>query len=338
MIVTLTGAFKNAGDYLIGQRARTLVATHVDSDVVDINRKAITDKHYDTFNRARAVLLTGGPAYQKNIYPGVYDLDLDRITVPVLAFGLGWKGNLRTSTAEFRFTDESTAFVQRIHANKSLLSSCRDQLTVEVLHLHDVDNVLMTGCPAWYDETKLAQDYEFNPNIKRIVLSMPAVPHAQMKDLIKGIRKLFPKAEKFLAFQSGYTSSHSTKGAEYTRENLKLLALGRINGFKPISFESDFVKFNEFMDTIDFHVGYRVHSHIYTLSQRKPSVLIAEDSRGVGQVEALGGIAITMNVPAFEVLQRIENHLNSHGNETSIAIAKMQATHPVMLRYLEQFA
>ena len=114
MLVTLTGAFKNSGDYLIGHRARTLLASHTDHEIVDINRKAIDDASYEIFNKAKAVLLTGGPAYQAGIYPGVYDLDLDRIQVPVIPYGLGWKGKLGQDPKDFQFTEESKDFIKRI--------------------------------------------------------------------------------------------------------------------------------------------------------------------------------------------------------------------------------
>ncbi len=45
-------------------------------------------------------------------------------------------------------------------------------------------------------------------------------------------------------------------------------------------------------DNSDLHLGYRVHGHLYVLSHRKPSFLIAEDSRGTGALMTLGGLGI----------------------------------------------
>ena len=42
------------------------------------------------------------------------------------------------------------------------------------------------------------------------------------------------------------------------------------------------------LNSADLHIGYRVHSHLYMLSQRKPTVLIAEDARGESQNSTLG--------------------------------------------------
>ena len=41
-------------------------------------------------------------------------------------------------------------------------------------------------------------------------------------------------------------------------------------------------------DDCDLHIGYRVHAHIYNLSQRNISLLIEEDGRGAGVNQALG--------------------------------------------------
>lgn len=334
--MTLTGAFKNAGDYLIGHRARALLTNHVDAEVIDINRKAITESHYDLLNSARAVLLTGGPAYQEKVYPNVYDLDLNKIKVPVLAYGLGWKGKLGQEPEDFRFWEEAATFVREIHRNQILFSSARDHLTVRMLEANGVSNVRMTGCPAWYDESKLAQDFEFDGNPKTVVLSMPAVPQAQVTALMAKLAKRFPKAKRYLSFQAGYSSTHSKKGAEYSRWNRAMLLRGLIHGFKPIEFAGDFDKFAGFMATVDFHIGYRVHSHIFCISQRKGSILIAEDSRGVGQVAAMGGVALSARDTNQAIAEAVDGFFDSQGVQVQAAVETMRATHGQMLEFLAQ--
>lgn len=335
-IVTLTGAFKNAGDYLIGDRARTLLRNHTSAQIVDLNRKEITDASYELFNSARAVLLTGGPAYQEKVYPNVYDLDLSRIKVPVLAFGLGWKGKLGQAPEDFRFSPDATEFVRAIHADQNFFSSARDHLTVAMLGANGVNNVRMTGCPAWYDETRLAQDYVFDANPKRVVLSMPAVPQDQVPALIAKLAKDFPKAQRYLSFQAGFRSTHSKKSAEYSRWNQKMRVLGALRGFKSISFEADFDGFQNFMSGIDFHVGYRVHSHIFSISQRKTSLLIAEDSRGIGQVAAMGGVALSAHDPFPVVASGIDALFDTRGADIERAVQTMRGTHATMLEFLAQ--
>ena len=334
--MTLTGAFKNAGDYLIGHRARNLLKAHVSAEVIDVNRKEVTDSHYELFNGARAVLLTGGPAYQDKVYPNVYNLDLSRIRVPVLSYGLGWKGKLGQAPSDFRFSPEATEFVQTIHHDKTRFSSARDHLTVQMLAANGVENVAMTGCPAWYDETKLVHDYQFNADPRVVVFSMPAVPQAQVPAILAKLAKTFPRAKRYLSFQAGYTSTHSKKSAEYTRWNRQMAVRGLLHGFKPVEFAGNFPKFEQFMSTVDFHIGYRVHSHIFCISQRKGSILIAEDSRGVGQVAAMGGTALSAYDDVSLVLDGIDQFLATDGAQVQTAVETMSLTHGQMLRFLAQ--
>jgi len=336
VIVTLTGAYKNAGDYLIGHRARALLATHVDSDIININRKEITADHYEIFNKARAVLLTGGPAYQAKMHPGIYPIELDQISVPVIPFGLGWKGQLGQAPEDFQFTESSSRFIADIHARFSGSSSVRDHLTKNLLNHNGIDNVMMTGCPAWYDESKLADDFEFPTSIKRVVLSMPAFPHQQVWDLMDATSQLFPGATKYLAFQAGYKSTHVKNQKEYTAWNYKTIRRGVLKGFRPISFDSDFAKFESFMKSVDFHFGYRVHSHIFSLSQRIPSMLIAEDSRGVGQAQAMGVEPRMASDDSNAVIAALRELIDTRGAEVQRAIETMRSTHATMLDFLAQ--
>jgi hypothetical protein len=73
------------------------------------------------------------------------------------------------------------------------------------------------------------------------------------------------------------------------------------------------------MQTIDFHIGYRVHSHIFSLSQRKASILIAEDSRGVGQVAAMGGTALSAHDDVQLVREAIDNLWATEGTAIQTA-------------------
>lgn len=335
-IVTITGAFRNSGDHLIGSRARALLAAHTDHEVIDVNRLKITAETYRIFNSAEAVLLTGGPAYQAGIYPGVYDLDLSRIEVPVVAYGLGWKGKLGQKPDSFSFKPEAEEFVTAIHSG-SLSSSARDFLTVEMLNANGVQNVLMTGCPAWYNEAKLQQDFEFKP-VASLVFSMPAVIQDSVLPTLKYLSKKFPKAKKFLSFNAGPVSTRSTNAEKITSWNKKVSFRAKLMGFEAVSFESDFDKFVEIQKSVDLHVGFRVHSHIFSLSERIASVLIAEDSRGVGQLQAMGSPVLSATQTSDELIQGIEMVLESQGVQIQAAIETMRSTHPKMLEFISQFS
>lgn len=335
MLITLTGAFKNSGDYLIGHRARALLAAHTDHEIVDFNRKEITADSYELFNKASAVLLTGGPAYQAGIYPGVYNLDLSRLSVPVVAYGLGWKGKLGQEPKDFSFTPDSEKFVKTIH-EFPFVSSARDHLTTEVLANLGIKNTSMTGCPAWYDEEKLDQDFE-EREIKTLVFSMPAVIQDSVLPILKYLAKKYPKAKKYLAFNAGFSSTRNTGAAEITKWNSNIKLRAKLLGFSAVSFESDFPKFLEIQSSANLHVGFRVHSHIFSLSQRIASVLIAEDSRGVGQLEALGSPVLSAKQGPKELVEQIDLQLSNQSKSVQQAVLKMRQTHKTMVEFISQF-
>lgn len=336
MIITITGAYKNAGDHLIGLRARALLRAHVDAEIINIDRKQIQDQSYGLFNTANAVLLTGGPAYQGGIYPNVYDLDLNRLEIPVLPYGVGWKSKLDSHPKEFSFAPEAKKFITQLHADATRFSSARDHLTVEMLKAQGIANVAMTGCPAWYDEEKLTKDFVFPNQMKSLVLSMPAVPNKQTRILMKLLARQFPKAKKYLSFQAGFVSGHSKKSAEYTNQFRKTRYLASLLGWKSISFESNLDKFEKFMKAVDFHIGYRVHSHIYCLSQRIASMLIAEDSRGIGQSMATAVTPLSVTADEIQLKLSLHKMLDTHGEDIHRAIGTIRDTHPEMLRFLNQ--
>lgn len=333
MLVTLTGAFKNAGDHLIGHRARTLLRNHSDHEIVDLNRKALTDESYRTINQAKALLLTGGPAYQRAIYPDIYPLKLERIEVPIIPFGLGWKGGLNKPAEQFKFLPEAEEFVRTIHQGNHF-SSARDHQTVGILNRLEIENAIMTGCPAWYDEEQLQRDYQHR-EVKNLVFSMPAVPQERVIPLLQHLAKKYPKARKTLAFNAGYRSTRSTDRAKYTRWNYQVLLRARLLGFQPVSLESNLKRFFEVMGAADLHVGFRVHSHIFSLSQRITSALIAEDSRGISQLEALGSKPLLATDPLEQLLADLDSEFES-GTQTALAVSKMRETHAQMLKFIEQ--
>lgn len=336
MIVTLTGAYKNAGDHLIGWRARELLREHVDSEIVNVDRKAITEEHYDLFNRARAVLLTGGPAYQRNLYPTIYPLNLERIRVPVIPYGLGWRDRLGAQPEAFEFASEALQFLQSIHSDKTRFSSARCPLTMRLLEANEVSNAAMTGCPAWYDESKLDMDFEWPSEIRRIVFTAPANKIADTAALLRWLRRRFPRATINLVFQAGLRSSHSKRGAEFTRWNIALAAQSALVGIRTIDASGSERKLRELLAAADLHIGYRVHSHLFCVSQRIASILIAEDTRGEGQNLALSLPQLTSKDSLAGKQQSIANFLDSSGSVMNAAVEQTRQSHGEMLRFLRQ--
>ena len=264
-------------------------------------------------NKADTVYLCGGPVYQKNIYPNIFSLKLEKIMTPIIPFGVGWKGMLSESSHAFNFSEDSNFFLKEIHKNIKF-SSCRDLYTQDVLAKIGIKNSVMTGCPAWYDLSKIGTKFKYN-EVKKIVFSDPAKVTAQSFETIRVLDELYPNTEKTLALHHGLYPRLDRRGIKFAMEHLALIAYAKTRGFKVESLAGNLNKMKNIYDECDLHIGFRVHAHIYCISQRSPSLLISEDSRGVGQSEALGMTVLKANSSNY--CEKLKTEINRLSDQKS---------------------
>lgn len=286
MFVLLHGAIKNVGDFLIFERAKALLREYATTDdFVEIPRWESLESYLEQVNEADAVILCGGPAYASNFYPGIYPFvdDLDRIKPPIVPLGLGWSGK---SGNAFRFTRQSLAAIERIH-DRIPYSSVRDVVTKEILGDQGITNVAMTGCPAWYHLPSIDLPFEPPRQIRKIAISTPARPanFPRTKAIVDWALRRYPDAECYLVFHRGIWYDKNTPPKDGVLNPL-LAAYGWLKGVNIVNaaYSTDHIAFYK---SIDLHVGFRVHGHINALSYRRPSILVHEDGRGMGQSATL---------------------------------------------------
>lgn len=288
MVVILTGAIKNTGDFLIADRSQKLIRKHLDKDVIEVSRFNDMSDYMDIINDSNALFLCGGPAYSEDIFDGIYNISpiYDKIHVPTIPFGLGWNGRPYPDYQNFEFSSKSLSLIKKIH-QKIPFSSCRDVITLSILEKYQVQNVIMTGCPAWYDLNYLSTPVDNIRNIRKIVITTPASQkylRSTLK-LIRNTKEKFPTAEIYLSFHRGILPGLHTpprRGFSYSLEAL----YGFIQGMNIKDSSGDLGKI-DFYSECDFHIGYRVHAHLHFLSQRKPSILLNEDGRGYAMSKTL---------------------------------------------------
>jgi hypothetical protein len=281
MIVIITGAVKNTGDYLIAHRAILLFKKYIDPEIIELNRFESIQDHLQTINDSRALFLCGGPAYTPDIFDGIYKMShiYDAIKVPIIPFGIGWCGQPFPDYERFHFTELSRNMLQKIH-KKIPFSSCRDSITEALLKNNGMQNVIMTGCPVWYDQAFLDQPASHVKEVENIVVTTPAQQRFlnQTIRLIYLVRSKFKNANLYLSFHRGILPGLKTpprKGLAYSLEAIA----GIINGYKIKDVSGNLDKIDFYQDC-DLHIGYRVHAHLLFLSTGKPSFLINEDGRG----------------------------------------------------------
>ena len=294
-IALLSGAVKNAGDYLITRRTKDLLKTVIpDSEIkVMVRNMPFHGSRLEKLNEAELALIGGGPVYRWNLYPDRMPLAGDALSMvkPRLAIlGGGWYGSNCDieEVWKYKFSETTKKLLQRAVRDTGKLG-CRDYYAMRVLISNDINDAVMTGCPAWYDIDKIGKRLDKMPEIRKIAVSDPAdVKHygEQSIRVCEYLKKRYPGAELLYIFHRG------TKVDAYTDQE----TVNVIDGMKPRllamgytihDIASGYQGFHHY-DDCDLHVGHRVHAHIYNLSERHASILIEEDARGAGVNEPLG--------------------------------------------------
>ncbi len=331
--VILTGGKNNAGDHLIKYRAKRLFSwLKPDTEILDLDGwKKLSSHDLDEINNSKALIMTGGPALQNKMYPKVYGLrdNLDDIKVPMLTMGIGWysqRGEWK-DTHNYKLDNKSLELLEKIN-NSGYMSSVRDYHTLNTLHSLGMKNFLMTGCPALYSQNHLNDNFSNSLNIKKIGYSLGVSMktsdkmYRQMQNILLMLKELFPKAKIDVVFHHSptdeYLETHSANKALYSVQQ-KYLNWLETNGFSYVDISGNADNLVNYYSNIDFHIGYRVHAHIFMNSISKPSVLLNEDGRGKALEKVIGGMIFNAydNVNdslLFKILHKLSIKVDNYNN------------------------
>lgn len=220
--ILLTGSKNNAGDFLIKHRAKALfIHERPDRDVVDFNAwEPLDQKKLEQVNKASALILMGGPSLRYEMYPGIYRLteNLADIKVPVTLMGVGWKSasGRWQDTYRYPFSAGSMQLLERAERS-GLPVSVRDYHSLNSLRFNGVRNVIMTGCPAYYDLEMLGRTPKMPRKIYRVGFSLgvsfvqSVQMESQMKQQILACREYFSDAELEVLFHHSLESDADRK-------------------------------------------------------------------------------------------------------------------------------
>ena len=308
-ILVVSAAINNGGDWLILENALRLIErflgkeSYVERNISEESVDSVPINFYD------AIILPGGPQLvnrllEKFICPIVFKAMEQR--KKFFLFGAGWYGGSDDSESlyGYEFSDKSKEALSYINENGIL--GCRDYASCNLLKSKGYGNVMMTGCPVWYGN--LGNPIKRKQEMRKIVISDIGMSKdkqyynqkiQQFTEVIKLIKKKFPKEEKIFTFNSGINTKYSS---EFNNEVRRILQREQIK-YYDLSYGND--TFSVY-DDCDFHIGYRVHSHLYSLTHGIPSVLICEDARGMGMNRTLGFPVIRANSSQTE-----ENYKNN---------------------------
>ncbi|MDC0994021.1 polysaccharide pyruvyl transferase family protein [bacterium] len=373
--VILTGSKNNAGDYLIKHRAIKLFeAVRSDRKIIDFNAwEPIDEKKLEVINQSKCLILMGGPALQKNMYPDIYKLpaNLDKIIVPITTMGIGWKSPCCNwkDTYKHLLSDTTLRLLDRIKSD-GLKCSVRDFHTLNALAFKGFDNFLMTGCPAYYDLDSIKKEFLFPAEINKVAFSLGVsfINSSSMEELIKtqilSLRERFDNNVFEVVFHHSldkdkYMQAHGATLKHNKRNNYFADWLTKMDiGFVDVSGCAE--NLINYYANVDLHVGYRVHAHIFMNSIKRLSLLISEDGRAKGSQSAINGMVVdgyhdvkqhliikVLNKLRFSVDEYFSNkcsneeihgmlnyELNSGGHRSKQADALIKVNFNIMQEYL----
>lgn len=296
MYIFLNRTVTNIGDFLYYSNSIKLINRFKPNiKIIEVNgwKPLMEQIDINTLKKSKAIIIPGGPALRKDLYPQIYPLPsiVFKNKIPVIFLGIGSKvypGTIK-KLKKLKLTESTIKFL-KYSIDQGYPIGVRDILSKKLLLENGIEDVVVNGCPAWYDLDYLGKKLKKPKEIRKIAFSTPASPLCfnQAKKIIKKLRNEFPKASITVLFHKGINFGSSKR---LTNLNKDLATFSLRKGCEILDLSKNLNTLRLY-DNSDLHLGYRVHGHLYVLSHRKPSFLIAEDSRGTGVLMTLGGLGI----------------------------------------------
>jgi hypothetical protein len=196
--------------------------------------------------------------------------------IPVFCVGSSWccYPGIEEQT-KYKINPREKALLKYIKSHDKSLITARDIYTKKFLHNNLID-CDMTGDLALYDINKLNTEYYHNKfiykEIKNIAISLP---HNQYH--FNYCAQLKYEIEELFGINVKLVTHQYLKHKEIFNDLIDLSG-----SYKNLD------EYNNF----DMHLGFRLHGHLWFLRNRKPSMFIAEDGRGLGHLKSFNDIGI----------------------------------------------
>lgn len=299
MYIFLNRTVANIGDYLYYSNSIKLINRFKPNiKIIEVNawKPLMEQIDINTLKKSKAIIIPGGPALRKDLFPQLYPLPsiVFKNKIPVIFLGIGSKvypGTIK-KLKKLKLTKSTIKFL-KYSIDQGYPIGVRDILSKKLLLENGIEDVVVNGCPAWYDLDYLGKKLKKPKEIRKIAFSTPASPLCfnQAKKIIKRLRNEFPKASITVSFHKGINFGEGSSSKRLTNLNKDLANFSIKEGCEILDSSKNLNNLSIY-DNSDLHLGYRVHGYLYVLSHRKPSFLIAEDSRGTGALTTLGGLGI----------------------------------------------
>lgn len=286
----------NLGDGLILRAIERLIGPF-SADQLFTTRTAPRAGELEDLARSAMVVIAGANQLDDGytVWPGLTPSALAESNLRLVPFGVGLHGggdkNLGLSPA--------TREILEIMHQRIRYSSWRCPRTIEVLRRdlpHLAERFLMTGCPVIFDRP-LLDGTRFSDNDRSIAVTVTDRGEFWEREsaLIDKVARLFPRSKRTLVLHENFSAPTKLERflgylppADLLLDKRgRLRAQARRLGYT-VAIPSTVDEGIQLYRNINFHIGSRLHAHLYFLSQSKKSFLIPVDGRATGFSEFLG--------------------------------------------------
>ena len=285
LITTDDGA--NPGDSLLTENAKAILNNVFKGKCIcEVSFAEKPESYIDQINSADICFFTTISYHNYDVF--VYYNLIKKIKIPVIAMASSCALQRFNIIQDYKLSKEIKEAINIVNSYSDIIP-VRDVFTKFVLDKNGREKVELTGDLGCFNFGNPIQKIRHPSEIKKILITTGHQPdyNNQMLDIVSYLVKKFPKAEIVY-------SSHG-KTFDFGKTNLK----------DSIKIEDASVTCDkmDFYQNFDLHVGYRLHGHIKCLSIGIPSILMAEDFRGVGQQYTLGNVGV---FKAFECCSKYD--------------------------------
>lgn len=282
----------NVGDQLITEVTLELIEdVHGETEFEIYFKGEDLTSRLDQINTADAILLLGLEIQPDNTWPDQYRLadDIDDIEPPLIPISSSYSffpGDVSELKKQALGPGTKTLLDRIMSDRPDSPIQVRDRWVGRVLERNGYETVL-TGDPGWYDMEYIGREFHRPTDIDKLVFT---TPHSylfrdQAEELLRTLGRRFDEADRIVSLHSG------------TRPiDRSLLDTARKSGWR-VHHASHETRHLELYRDSDLHVGYRLHGHLAHLRWRRPSIILAEDSRVRGLTETFGTGGVTAFVP-----------------------------------------
>ena len=286
----------NVGDGFILDAIQKLLAPHR-CEFVLTTRRALTDEETAQVNSTKALILAGANLLSDDfqIARGMDRARMNRIHVPIVPFGIGASGVPQQN----REMSASAREVLRAIHERTRFSGWRCVLTLRYLSesLPELaDHFLMTGCPVQYGEPILTgAPFPAEPRSVAVTVTERHEFWERETATLDFVARRFGSCARHLVLHEVFRDPPFSVAPQRLRKFFQtrgktpsaLRKYAAARGFQVVLPDSVDQCLSLYR-SCDWHIGSRVHAHLYFLSQARKTFLTRVDDRSTGFAMTLG--------------------------------------------------